>query len=57
MAQENKWTENAAGRMIPPEINGETVIPYQGVGKYKPAGHKHAPPIPSCTDYPADGNK
>ncbi len=39
------------------EINGETAIPYQGVGKYKPEGSKHAPSIPSCADYPSDGNK
>jgi len=28
-----------------------------GVGKYKPTGRKYGPPIPSCADYPADGNK
>ncbi len=57
MAKEITWTRNAAGRMIPSRINGEPVIPYQGVGKYAPAGHKHAPPIPSCRDYPPDGDK
>ena len=57
MAQENKWTKNAAGRMIPSEINGKAVIPYQGVGRYKPEGHKHAPRIASCADYPSDGDK
>jgi len=48
---------NAAGRSVPVEINGQPVIPYMGVGKYKPTGNKYAPPIPSCTDYPADGIK
>lgn len=39
------------------EINGEVALPFQGVGKYKPEGRKHAPLITSCSDYPADGNK
>lgn len=39
------------------EINGEVAVPFQGVGKYKPEGRKHAPLITSCSDYPADGNK
>lgn len=49
--------KNAAGRMVPEEINGEKQIPYQGVGKYIPTGHKYAPPISSCANFPADGNK
>ncbi len=52
-----KTITNAAGRQVVNEINGEVAIPYQGVGKYKPEGKKHAPPIASCSDYPADGNK
>ncbi|MGE5418545.1 MAG: citrate lyase subunit alpha [Chloroflexota bacterium] len=48
---------NAAGRYVPEEINGQRVIPFMGVGKHRPAGTKHAPAIPSCTDYPEDGNK
>ena len=43
--------------MVPSAINGKPVIPYQGVGKYAPTGHKHGPPIPSCRDYPPDGDK
>ena len=39
------------------QINGEAAVPFQGVGKYRPQGRKHAPPIASCSDYPADGNK
>lgn len=42
---------------MPEEINGKPVIPYLGVGKYHPGGTKYAPSIPSCTDYPPDGNK
>jgi citrate lyase subunit alpha/citrate CoA-transferase len=49
--------KNAVGRMVPTEINGEMQVPYQGVGKYKPEGYRHAPKIPSNADYPLDGNK
>jgi len=52
-----KTTINAAGRQVVSEINGEVAVPFQGVGKYKPEGRKHAPLITSCSDYPADGNK
>ena len=49
--------KNAAGRLVPKTVNGEEAIPYKGVGKYKPAGRKHAPAIASCSDFPLDGNK
>ncbi len=49
--------KNAVGRMIPQEINGKPVIPFMGVGKYRPTGRKAAPPIATCIDYPADGDK
>ena len=52
-----KYTKNAVGRMIPETINGKPAIPFKGVGKYKPKGKKYGPPIPSCADYPSDGNK
>jgi len=52
-----KTVINAAGRSVPLEINGLPVIPYKGVGKYRPEGRKYSPPIPSCIDYPGDGNK
>jgi citrate lyase subunit alpha/citrate CoA-transferase len=52
-----KLVENAAGRMVPTEINGKPAVPYQGVNKYKPTGRKAAPPIASCMDYPSSGNK
>jgi len=52
-----KTVINAAGRRVPLMINGEPVIPFMGVGKYKPAGNKYSPPIPTCSDFPADGNK
>jgi citrate lyase subunit alpha/citrate CoA-transferase len=52
-----KGKNNAAGRWIPAKINGKPAIPFQGVGKYRPAGRKTSPPIVSCADFPKDGNK
>jgi citrate lyase subunit alpha / citrate CoA-transferase len=52
-----KLIKNAAGRFVPSEVNGEKQIPFKGVDKYKPTGVKAKPPINSCMDYPADGNK
>ena len=52
-----KLVKNAVNRLVPNEVNGEKQIPFQGVGKYKPIGNKAKPPIRSCADYPADGNK
>ena len=51
------WIKNAAGRLVPDQVNGEPVIPFQGVGKYRAEGKKHAPSIPSFADFPKDGNK
>lgn len=48
---------NAAGREVLTEINGETHIPFKGVGQYTPQGRKASPPLRSCKDYPADGDK
>ena len=50
-------SENAAGRMVPTEINGMLATPFMGVGKYRPEGKKTAPAISTCVDFPADGNK
>jgi len=52
-----KFVKNAVGRMIPEKINGKTVIPFQGVHKYKTTGRRYAPLLPSSADYPEDGNK
>jgi citrate lyase subunit alpha/citrate CoA-transferase len=49
--------ENALGRMVPTEVNGNTAAPFAGVGKYRPSGRKACPPIPTCIDYPDDGDK
>lgn len=57
MKKYDKLVTNAVGRVVPTIINGEEHVPFMGVGKYKPTGHRHAPSIASCADYPADGNK
>jgi citrate lyase subunit alpha/citrate CoA-transferase len=51
------YVTNAAGREVITEINGEKAIPYKGVGMFSPAGRRFGPPVPSCSDYPPDGNK
>lgn len=52
-----KTVENAIGRQVPVEINGEPAIPFKGVGKHIPTGRKYAPKIKSCANYPNDGDK
>lgn len=52
-----KLVKNAAGRLVPTEINGEAQIPFMGVNKYKPEACKAKPQVKSCIDYPEDGNK
>ncbi len=53
----NQLVKNAAGRMVPTQVNGSPVIPFKGIGKHHPEGHKYGPRISSCIDFPADGNK
>ena len=57
MGQKLKLVKNAAGRRVPTMINGVITVPYRGVGKFSPKGIKASPPIRSCQDYPASGNK
>ena len=52
-----KLVKNAAGRLVPTEVNGQEQIPFKGINKYKPRGNKTKPPIRTCIDYPKDGNK
>ena len=54
---ESEFVLNAAGRKVPTVVNGKLQTPYQGVGAFQPAGSKAGPPIRSCQDYPADGDK
>lgn len=52
-----KLVKNAAGRLVPIEINGIEQIPFKGINQHKPEGCKAKPPVRTCTDYPWDGNK
>ncbi len=52
-----KLVKNAAGRMVPTQVNNLKLTPYKGIGKFKPQGNKAKPPIRTCADYPDDGNK
>lgn len=52
-----KLVENAAGRMVPEEINGQAQIAFKGVNKYCPDSLKAKPRVRSCIEYPFDGNK
>jgi len=52
-----KLVKNAAGRLVPVQINGQPAIPYQGVAGFQPTGRKVGAPIRSSAAYPADGNK
>ena len=54
---EEQFLTNAAGRKVPGIVNGKLQIPFQGIGRYKPNSKRYGPPIASCADYPADGNK
>ncbi len=55
--KQTEFTINAAGREVPLNFNGKSHVPFQGVNKYSPGGNKYAAPIPSCKDYPGDGDK
>ena len=52
-----EFVKNAVGRVVPTEINGKPQIPFKGVGKHIPEGRKYGPSIPTCANYPDDGNK
>ncbi len=52
-----KLVKNAAGRLVPDIINDQKQKPYLGIGKLKPEGNKAKPPLRSCAEYSADGNK
>lgn len=53
----HQLSKNALGRLVPTEINGQSAVPYRGIGVHKPSGNRAAPPVATCADYPADGNK
>jgi len=55
--EKSELVANAAGRIVPEMVNGRILIPYMGVGKYRPLGTKAAPPIRTAADYPDNGDK
>jgi citrate lyase subunit alpha/citrate CoA-transferase len=57
MTSKPKLIKNAAGRLVPQEVNGVPQTPFKGVGKFKPNSSQASPPVVSCARYPADGNK
>jgi citrate lyase subunit alpha/citrate CoA-transferase len=57
MLKDTELIKNAAGRMVPASVNGIPAIPYKGIGMHRPDGNKYGPPVSSCIDFPADGNK
>jgi citrate lyase subunit alpha/citrate CoA-transferase len=57
MNSKPSMVENVAGRAVPTVVNGVSQTPFQGVGKFRPTGSKASPPLRSCADYPADGDK
>jgi citrate lyase subunit alpha/citrate CoA-transferase len=52
-----KLEKNAAGRIVPVEVNGREGVPFKGVGKHRPEGRKAAPRVASCIDFPTGGDK
>lgn len=52
-----EFAKNAAGRLVPTEVNGRKQAPFLGVGEYRAEGRKAAPLIRSARDYPANGDK
>jgi citrate lyase subunit alpha/citrate CoA-transferase len=57
MNKPDKLVTNAIGRIVPIEVNGKPVVPFKGIGQYRPDGNKFGPRISSCIDFPDDGNK
>ena len=43
--------KNILGREVPTAVNGRPVTPFQGIGKFLPAGKKVGPPIPTGVNY------
>ncbi|MBN2891762.1 MAG: citrate lyase subunit alpha [Bacteroidales bacterium] len=51
-----KLVKNAAGRLVPDNVNGEAAIPFMGVDKYKTEGRIYGKKISRIADYP-NGDK
>ena len=57
MRQYGELVTNALGRRVPTIVNGREQVPFQGANGYAPSGGKAGPPIRSCRDFPANGDK
>ena len=57
MKKADKFVKNSAGRLVPTIVNGRSVVPFQGINKFRPNYKGAAPRVPTCIDYPTDGNK
>ncbi len=53
----HEFVSNGVGRKVPGIVNGVPQVPFRAVGSFKPSTARHGPPIRSCRDYPADGDK
>ena len=53
----SRLVQNAAGRMVPVEINGVAAVPYAGPRGHQPTGRKTGPLLRSCAEFAADGDK
>ena len=51
------FVKNAAGRLVPRQMNGVIQSPYAGVRGKPPKGMTVGVPLRICSEYPADGNK
>ena len=51
-----KLIKNAAGRLVPDNVNGEPAIPFKGVDKYKTEGRIYGKKLSRIADYP-NGDK
>lgn len=49
--------KNAVGRDVPTSVNNMPTEPFKGIGRHRPSGRKYSTVIPTCADYPANGNK
>jgi citrate lyase subunit alpha/citrate CoA-transferase len=57
MSKKHEFAVNSVGRKVPLTVNGREQVPFLGVGKYDPTTRKYGPPVRSCKDYPANGDK
>jgi citrate lyase subunit alpha/citrate CoA-transferase len=57
MTAHGELVRNALGRLVPTIVNGQDQVPFRGVDGHGASGTKAGPPIRSCRDYPANGDK